>query len=112
MKRLVIGDSRVFDFEADYCRSTDAFRRMYPTLYPAKFEITLLPHYDECWLDYDRERPAFGGEVSKLVDEIEAFAAKGYLLPIDTFVIHTSDTLERDRMYDALKAWYKVIRAR
>jgi hypothetical protein len=50
--------------------------------------------------------------VRKLVDEIESFAAKGYLLPIDTFVIHTSDTLERDRMYDAPKDWYKVIRAR
>jgi hypothetical protein len=112
MKRLVIGDSRVFDFEADYCRSADDFRRMYPTLYPAKYEIALLPHYDECWLDYDREQPAFGGEVRSLVEEIEAFAAKGYLLPIDTFVIHTSDTFERDQMYDALKDWYKVIRAR
>jgi len=112
MKRLVIGDRRVFEFDADYCRSADDFRRMYPTLYPSKFEIALLPHYDECWLDYEREAPAFGGEVSKLVDEIEAFAAKGYLLPIDTLVIHTSDTVERDKMYDALKDWYKVIRAR
>ena len=112
MKRLVIGDTRVFEFDADYCRSADDFRRMYPTLYPSKFEIALLPHYDECWLDYDREAPAFGGEVSKLVDEIEAFASRGYLLPIDTFVIHTSDTVERDRMYDALRQWYNVLRAR
>ena len=85
---------------------------MYPTLYPAKFEIGLLPHYDECWLDYDRATPAFGGEVIKLVDEIESFASKGYLLPIDTFVIHTSDTIERDKMYASLKPWYNVLRAR
>jgi hypothetical protein len=113
MKRLVIADARVFNFdEADYCRSTDQFRRMYPTLYPATSEITLLPHYDECWFDYERGPGSFGGDIMALVDEIADFASKGYLLPIDTFVIHTSDTIERDRMYDSLKQWYNVIRAR
>jgi hypothetical protein len=68
MKRLVVGDSRVFDFEADSCRSTDDFRRMYPTLYPSKFAIRL-PHYDECWLDYDREQPAFGSDLRKFIGD-------------------------------------------
>ena len=112
MKRLVIGNDRVFTFDADYCRSTEQFRGMYPTLYPAMFNITLLPHYDECWLDYEREEVAFGRDVVVLVNEIEELASKGYLLPVDTFVIHTSNTIERDQMYDSLKDWYKVQRAR
>ena len=85
---------------------------MYPTLYPAKFEVTLLPHYDECWFDYDRGEVSFGGDIVVLVNEIAGFASKGYLLPIDTFVIHTSDTIERDKMYETLKDWYNVLRAR
>lgn len=112
MKRLVISEARSFTFDADYCRSTDQFRRMYPTLYPAKFAITLLPHYDECWFDYDRGPGSFGGDTIILVEEIEELASKGYFLPIDTFVIHTSDTIERDRIYEALNKWYNVLRAR
>lgn len=112
MKRLVISEARSFTFDADYCRSTDQFRRMYPTLYPAKFAITLLPHYDEGWFDYDRGPGSFGGDTIILVEEIEELASKGYSLPIDTFVIHTSDTIERDRMYEALNKWYNVLRAR
>ena len=112
MKRLVLGNGRTFSFEAEYCQSTDAFRLMYPTLYPDEYRIGLLPHYDECWLDYEREDAAFGQEVLTLVGEIEELAEKGYRLPIDTFVIHTSDTLHRDRMYETLKPWYGVTRAR
>jgi hypothetical protein len=112
MRRLVVGTGRVFTFEADYCGSSEQFRSMYPTLYPAQYRIALLPHYDECWLDYDREDAAFGREVVRLVDEICELAAKGYRLPIDTFVIHTSDAIERDEMHDKLKAWYPVTRAR
>jgi hypothetical protein len=112
LKRLVVGNGRVFTFEAEYCRSADDFRRLYPTLYPDDYRIALLPRYDECWLDYDREDAAFGREVMALVDEIEELAARGYRLPIDTFVIHTSDTIDRDRMYESLKPWYGVTRAR
>ena len=112
MKRLVVGNDRIFTFDAEYCRSAEQFRRMYPTLYPTKYQIVLLPHYDECWLDYDREDVAFGREVVRLVDEICELAAKGYRLPIDTFVVHTSDTIDRDAIYERLKDWYPVSRAR
>ncbi len=112
MKRLVVGNGRVFTFDAAYCRSAEDFRRLCPTLYPDKYRIALLPHYDECWLDYEREDVAFGLEVMALVGEIEELAVKGYRLPIDTFVIHTSDTIDRDRMYETLKPWYGVTRAR
>lgn len=112
MRRLVIGSVRVATFDADYCRSADEFRRMYPTLYPSKHANRLLPHYDECWLEYDRGDASFGPDMVALVDEIREFAVKGDLLPIDTFVINTSDTIDRETMYDALGSWYHVVRAR
>jgi len=108
----VLSDSRGFDADADYCPSADRFRGLYPVLYPARHGITLLPHYDECWLTYERGPGSFGSDVVALVNEIAELASKGYLLPIDSFVINTSDTLERDKMYDALQAWYRVLRAR
>ena len=106
MRRLVIDDMRVFNFDADYCRTTDEFRKLYPN------EFATEPHYDEVWLDndmgYEPNTLKLREEVKYLVNEIESLAAEGHKLPIDMFVIHTSNHYAGAQMYEALKKWYNV----
>ena len=105
IRRLVVDDIRIFNFEADYCRNTDEFRALYPDKW------TTGPYYDECWLDNDMGYNSPGGDVIKLVKEIEAMAHYGDRLPIGVFVIHTSNPVAAHEIATALNnAHYKVRR--
>jgi hypothetical protein len=106
MKRLIIDDIRVFDFEADYCRTVGDFRDMYDDW----DSRDTWPAYDECWLDndmgYNPHTLELEEEVKILVNEIEEHAAEGMLLPIKAFVIHTSNYYAGAQMYEALHKYY------
>ncbi len=102
IKRLVIDDCRVFEFKADYCRTTDAFRNMFEYSEDA-------PHYDEVWLDNDMGQGPFNN-VEYLVDEIIELAKEGNLLPIDKFIVHTGNGRAGKAMVKALRKFYPVQR--
>lgn len=95
MKILVVDDIREFAFDAIYAR----------TLEEAEELLSPRFHWDQVWLDNDLGPDS---EVRTLTNKIEEMAHSAILLDVDEFVLHTSNVVARQAMFDALYRFYQV----
>lgn len=96
MKRLVVDDIRVFTFDAKYVRTV-------------KEAIALLSkdgNWDEVWLDHDMG--SMSADVDVLANWLEEKAFAGEVLPIGEFIVHTANSVGRQRIIAALDKFYPV----
>lgn len=98
VRRLVIDDIRVLRGEVT------AYAR---TLAEARTLLFSGP-WDEVWLDFDMGLAIVADTLQPLIQEVEALAHQGTLLPVGQFVIHTANPDGRMAMREALKGYYSL----